>query len=291
MHKKIRLLVCMLAAAAMLVLLPDENALTAKAETNTYSLKYFGGDINDWRYVPGNKFEDGMYHKELYRLKTEELKDGDLIIVYPGDEVPSNKELDLSGFKLGNLTVYQNASAIIFADSIKDCYILAGAYTAINGDVTNAHLYDNTTCTFNNNVLDMVLHINDKPYSNISCAGTVGKFLILNNEDQSKGVFYDIPKNTMMLSNGTIQFPNWSAEPSDAYLQARAAADGTAEVSAPSDAPAASAPATAAAGTSSDEYDQVPKTGESNNIIWLVSLTGAAAILFAGSYMLYRKTK
>ena len=40
MHKKIKVLVSMLAAAAMLVLLPGANALTAKAEGNTYSLKY-----------------------------------------------------------------------------------------------------------------------------------------------------------------------------------------------------------------------------------------------------------
>ena len=227
-----------------------------------------------------------MYHRELYYLKTEDLKDGDQIVVYAGDDVPNNKEVDLSGFSLSNLTVHQNARVVIFTGGIKDCYILAGAYTAINGDVTNAHLYDNTTCTFNNNVLDMVLHIDSEPHSNISCAGTVGMFRILNKADQTNGLYYDIPKNTMKLENGTIQFSTWSPEPTDTYLQARAAADGTATAGTAST--DNSAPSAA---TSSDEYDKVPKTGEGNIIFWLISLTGAAAVLFAGSCMLYRKTK
>lgn len=303
MHKRIKLFVSMLAAAAMLVLLPGGNAMTAHAEeAKTYSIKYFGGDINDWRYVPGNTFEDGMYHRELYYLKTENLKDGDLIVIYPGDN-PGSKELDLSEFRLGNLTVYQNTQAVVKTNGIKDCYVLAGAYTAINGEVTNAHLYDNTTCTFNSNVLDMILHINDESHSNISCAGTVGMFRILNNADQTKGLFYDIPQNTMKYENGTIQFPQWSPNPTEAYLQAKAAADGTTTGDSASTAPAAgdsasttpaaggSASTTPTAGASADEYDSVPKTGDSSQTGWVIGLIGIAAVLFAGSYGLNKKAK
>lgn len=291
MHKKIKLFVSMLAAAAMLVLLPGSNALTANAaEGNTYSLKYLGGDINDWRYVSGSTFEDGMYHGSLYTLKTQHLKDGDNIVVYGGDVAPG-KHLDLGDVKLNSLTVHQYTTAVIFTGGIKDCYVLAGAYTAINGDVTNATLYDNTTCTFNNNVLDMILYISDKPYSNISCAGTVGYFRIITNTDEPYGGFYDIPKNTMKLVDGTIQYGVWSSTPSDEYLQAKAAADGAAaaETAPNTSSGSSTTPSTPAAGTSSDEYDRVPKTGDSNNVIWLVSLVGAAAILFAGSYGLYKK--
>lgn len=282
MHKKMKLFVSMLAAVAMLVLLPGGNAMTAQAEeAKTYSIKYIGGDINDWRYVPGNTFEDGMYHRELYYLKQDDLKDGDLVIIYPGDAVPNGKELDLSGFRLSNLTVHQNVNAVVFTGGVKDCYVLAGAYTAINGDVTNAHLYDNVSCNFNNNVQDMVLHIAGDPHSNIACAGTVGMFLILEDStNNSRGVYYDIPNNTMKYVNGTIQFPSWSPEPTEAYLQAKA---GTGE--------ATPAPAATAAPTGdSSEYDKVPKTGESSLAAWLIGLTGAAAVLFAGSYGLYKKT-
>lgn len=286
MRKKMKLFVSMLAAAAILVLLPGSNTLTASAEeANTYSLKYIGGDINDWRFVPGSTFEDGMYHRELYYLTLDQLKDGDNIVVYSGDTAP-NKELDLSGFKLGSLTVYQNATVIIHTGGVKDCYVLAGAYTAINGDVTNAHIYDNATCNFNNNVLDMVLHVAGNPQSNIACAGTVGMFQILEDStNSSKGIFYEIPNNTMKFLNGTVQFSNWSSEPSASYLQAKADGGTTAAPEATS-APSTPAPAD----NTSSEYDKVPKTGENSLTAWLIGLAGAAAVLFAGSYGLYKKT-
>lgn len=281
MHKKMKLFVSMLAAAAMLVLLPGGNAMTAHAEeAKTYSIKYIGGDINDWRYVSGNTFEDGMYHRELYYLKLDELKDGDHIVIYAGDTA-ANMELDLSGYKLGSLTVYQNATAAVFTGGVKDCYVLAGAVAAINGDVTNAHLYDSVTCNFNNNVQDMVLHISDNPQSTIACAGTVGMFQVLDDsKNDTKGIFYSIPNNTMRFYGGGIQFPNWSYEPTEEYLQAKAAASET----------TAAPEATPAPAGDSSEYDKVPKTGESSQSVWLISLVGAAAILLAGSYRLYKKT-
>lgn len=294
MHKKIKLFVSMLAAAAMLVLLPGSNAMTAHAEeAKTYSLKYIAGDINDWRYVPGSTFEDGMYHWSLYNLKTADLKNGDLIVIYPGDEVPGDKGLDLSEFSLSNLTIHYNANVVIHTGGVKDCYVLAGACAAISGDVTNAHLYDNTTCTFNSNVLDMVLHINGDPHSNISCAGTVGMFRILEDKiNDTRGVFYDIPNNTMRYVDGTIQFANWSYQPTETYLQAKAAADATAasETAAASETPAdTSASTTPAPGPSPDEYDRVPRTGDSSQTGWVIGLTGIAAVLFTGSYRLYKK--
>lgn len=290
MHKKMKLFVSMLASAAMLVFLPG-SALTARAaEGNTYSLKYFGGDINDWRYVSGSTFEDGMYHRELYTLTTYDLKDGDHIVVYPSDVEPG-KNLDLGSFKLGSLTVHQGAHAVVSAGSIKDCYILSGAYASVNGDITNASLYDNTTCTFHNNVLYMALYITDTPHSNISCSGTVGEFRIYTTAGESKGAYYDIPANTMRLTDGTIQFPVWSPNPSEAYLQAKAAADGTASNQTPAnETPAdSSSPSAPAADTASDEYDKVPKTGEDASGIWVIALTGAAVALFAASRRLYGK--
>lgn len=290
MNKKIRMFVSMLAAAAMLVLLPDGNVMTAAAEeANTYSVKYIGGDINDWRFLPGSTFDDSAYHREIYYLMTENLKDGDHVVVYGGDVTP-NKELDLGSFKLGSLTVYNNAQVVILTGGVKDCYILANASASVNGAVTNAHLYDSTTCNFNGNVVDMTLHDASEPHSNISCAGTVGYFRIEDNTGSSKGDFYDIPKNTMRYVNGTIQFAQWSYTPTDAYLQLKAAAEGTTAAPAPetpASAPEPSAPAPAG-DAASNEYDKVPKTGDSNQAVWLI---GAAAILFAGSHRLYRKAK
>lgn len=293
MHKKIKLFVSMLAAAAMLVMLPNSSAMTVKAAGNTYSVKYLGGDVNAWCYVPGSTFDEALYPKGVDVLKVLDLQNGDNIVVYPS-EVGTYKDLDLSGFTLNNLTVHQNAKAAVITDGIKDCYILAGAYAAVNGDVTNAHLYDNTTCTFNNNVLYMELYA-DNPQSNISCGGTVGEFRMLNTNAVSQFVFYEIPKGNMKLVDGTVQF-TWSPEPSDAYLQAKAAADGTAPEQTPAgetpaDPPAAPAPEATPSTPASSEYDHVPKTGEDNHTILLAGLAGTAALLFTASFCLYRKTK
>ena len=277
MKKKLKALVSLLAAAAVLALLPGSNTLTAKAEeAKTYSVRFVGGDINDWRYVEGNTFDDTAYHREIYYLN-QVLKAGDAVVVYAGDTSP-NKELHLADVKLGNLTIHQNASAIVFTGGVTDCYVLAGAYTAVNGDVKNAYLYDTVTCTFNNNVVDMVLNISDAPHSDISCAGTVGHFRTVSSTGARTFEFYDIPKNVMRMIGGTYQIAQSSPTPSDAYLEAMNSNSDTTAEAAPSSTTTAS----------SDEYDKVPKTGEHNMIIWFVC---AAVVLFTGSYVLYRKSE
>ncbi len=278
MKKKLKALVSLLAAAAVLALLPGGNTLTAKAEeAKTYSVRFVGGDINDWRYVAGSTFEDTAYHREIYYLN-QELKAGDAVVVYASDTTP-NKELQLADVKLGNLTIHQNATAAVVTGGVTDCYVLAGAVAAVNGDVRNAYLYDTTTCSFNNNVLDMILNIGDEPHSNISCAGTVGHFRTVSSTGARTYEFFDIAQNAMRMVNGTYQITQYSPTPSDSYLQAM---NGT------SDTTATPAPSSTATAASSDEYDKVPKTGEHSMVIWFVC---AAVVLFAGSYVLYRKNE
>ena len=182
MKKRIRSLVFTLVAAALLTLLPRSNVLTAKADgPETYSVAYIEGTYNEWRYQPGSVFDEPKGHGPLGELLLK-LKDGDSVVVYqvgtPG------KTLDLGSTKLGNLTIYQNVNgAVIFTGGVKDCYVLAGALAAINGDITAAYVYDapstapnKTTCSFNNNVIDMYLYMTRNPATSISCGGTVGHF-------------------------------------------------------------------------------------------------------------------
>lgn len=280
MKKKWKALVSTLMAALLLALLPDSSLLTAHAEeAKVYSVKFIGGNINDWRYVEGNKFDDDAYHRELYYLNLE-LKDGDTIVVYGGNDDPT-KSLNLSDVTLENLTVAQNATAIIFTGGVKDCYVLGGAFTAINGDVTNAYLYDSVTCTFNNNVLDMVLTFADTRSSNISCAGTVGCFRTDSTNGAAGAIFYDIPAKCMSMVDGTYQITQYSPTASEAYLAAK-----NGSTAAPADTPAESTDAAQTPAADADEYDAVPKTGDFNAVVPLVC---AAVLLFAGSCCLYRK--
>lgn len=280
MKKRIRSLVFTLVAAALLTLLPRSSAFTVKADgPETYSVAYIAGAYNEWRYQPGSVFDASKGHGALGELLLK-LKDGDSVVIYQVDD-PA-KELDLGSAKLGNLTVYQNASAIIFTGGVKDCYVLAGAYTAINGDVTTAYIYDapktaapTTACTFNNNVIDMNLYMTRNPATNISCGGTVGHFhaTYTDNGDCYSDT-YDFLAGQFSFVDGYFNVPGWAhgSGPSEEYLQAKAAAE--------------TAQAPSAEKNASDEYDKVPKTGDSSPAFWLLL---ASAACFGGSCLLRKK--
>lgn len=279
MKKKGKTLVSTLMAVLLLALLPGSSLLTAHAaEAKTYSVKFIGGSINDWRYVEGSTFDDNAYQRELYCLNLE-LKEGDAVVVYPGD--PNAQELHLADVVLGNLTVAQNATATIFTGGVKDCYVLAGACTAINGNVTNAFLYDAVICNFNNNVLDMTLYYSDTRSSNISCAGTVGHFRSETYAGVTNTECFDIPTNCMQITDGSYQILRSSPTASEAYLAAK-----NGSTAAPAEAPAQSTDTVQTPTADADEYDEVPKTGDFNAVVPLVC---AAVLFFAGSCYLYRK--
>jgi len=277
MRKKVTLFLSVLTAVFLLVLLPGSNALTARAESNTYSVKFFGGDINGWRYVDGNEFPADAQHQNADDLR-HILKEGDAVVVFSGDASPTST-LNLGNAKLSNLTIMMgDTSAVVHTGGIKDCYILEGAYAAINGDVTNAYLYDYVTCNFNNNVLDLTLYVKETPDSDIACLGTVGHFYVEANGSPWRNL-YDLPAGALIMSKGAFPYEQYSSTPSEAYLQARAAADGTTPAATPAPAPSTS---------SDDEYDKVPKTGDNSSVAWLL---WCAAALLAGSRLMRRKVK
>lgn len=286
MKKRIRSLVLTLAAAALLVLLPQSNVLTVKADgPETYSVAYIEGTYNDWRYQPGSAFDEPKGHGSLGELLLK-LKDGDSVVVYQVG-TPS-KTLDLGSTKLGNLTIYQNVNgAVIFTGGVKDCYVLAGALTAVNGDITTAYIYDapstaapnTTTCTFNNNVIDMYLYMTRDPATNISCGGTVGHFhATYTDSGDSYAECYDVHAGKFSFLNGYINVPEWDhgSGPSDEYLQAKGESEKKTE--------SVQAPSTGT--NTSDEYDKVPKTGDSNPVFWLLL---ASAACLGGSCLLREK--
>lgn len=284
MKKRIRSLAFTLVAAALLTLLPRSNVLTVKADgPETYSVAYIEGNYNEWRYQPGSVFDEPKGHGPLVELLLK-LKDGDSVVVYQvGAPI---KTLDLGSVKLGNLTVYQNVrNAIIFTGGVKDCYVLAGAFVAINGDVTAAYVYDApktdsnaTQCSFNNNVIDMYLYMTRNPATSISCGGTVGHFhaTYADNGDNF-AERYDIHAGQLIVNNGLI-LPELAcgSGPSDEYLQAKGESEKKTE--------SVQAPSTGK--NTSDEYDKVPKTGDSDPVFWLLL---ASAACFGGSFLLRKK--
>lgn len=253
----------MLLAVAICVLLPNVNALTASAaEPVTYCLKYVAAD-DDWRWQVGSQWDDKAEDRALYYLE-QEIKDGDIVVVADGD---SGKPLNLP-VKLSNLTILHGATAVVSASSITDCYVFRDTSCAVSGDVTNAYVYENATCTFNNNVgtLQILNTIqNDQLlHANVTVGGTVN-YLIGKDYKQTHYEHYNFAAGTLVIEDGDVETDD------DNYSNSG---------SVPSATPTATQ---APASSSADEYDDVPKTGESTLVFWLL---GISAICFAGRYTL-----
>lgn len=201
----IKAFVSMLAAVAMLVLLPDAGAMKASAaESVTYAVKYVEGN-QDWRYQVGQTFDEGKYHREIYYLR-QELKEGDKVVVY--NDSTSTKDLDLGKTHLNNLTVTQTKSfTVIYAGDIDYCYLLLGANCSINADVKNAEVYDNTLCNFNKNIKELTVYYEaGKPAVTLGCSGTVEHLRGTNrNSGGTYWNLYTFKAGTLSIQNGDLK--------------------------------------------------------------------------------------
>lgn len=258
--KKLKKMVSMLMVAALCALLPGANALTASAEEPvTYYVKYLAND-SEWRYQEGSGWDENGFHRELYYMY-EAIKDGDSIII---DGSNPGFVLEVSA-RLKNVTMLHNSAAVVTASSIDECYILRDSVAAINGNVTNAYVYDNGRCTFNNNVGTLTIQndsflVNDTLlHATVSVNGTVNH-LIGKDNVQLHYEHYNFAAGKLVIVDGDV-------ETDPAYYSNTPSSSNTAQSSS----------------SSSDEYDDVPKTGESNLIFWLL---GISALCFVGRYTL-----
>lgn len=273
-----------LMAAALLAVVPSSNTLQVSAAEPTSFYVKFDIDRGDWRMQTGSWDEENE-GRELYYLNNgnDRLKDGDILIVLPNDKDPEAEDqkqqtggtLTINA-RLGNLTV-NRAHVVISTKGVDECHVHGDSYAAISGDIANAYVYDNGICTFNNNVTNLRLVSTEKNTvrTEVSVAGTVDYVSVAN-----PGGIYEQYYN---FAAGTFFFTAGSGLMTD---PANYSKDGTA--------PAASAPAAspapaqnpAPAKTSSGEYDDVPKTGESHLIPWLFLLSG---VCLAGHLMMRKR--
>ena len=262
--KKIKKMVSMLMVAALLILLPGINTMTVSAaEPVTYYVKYLPND-NQWRYMTGSTWNDSGSHRDLYYMH-EALKDGDSIII---DGANPGFILKVS-VRLKNVTFLHGAQAVVTANGFDECYVLRDAKAAVNGDVVNAYVYDNGCCTFNNNVTNLTVqtaasYANNKLlHANVTANGTVGH-LIGKDETQLHYEHYNFAAGKLVITEGDVKTDA-------AYFSNTPSSSGNTQTTQNS------------SSASSDEYDDVPKTGESNSILWLF---GILALCITGIYAL-----
>ena len=254
------------AVVMMAVMSLNLNALTVAAEEPTTYIVKYDATTDDWNYQEGSTWDDDSDGKSMYYM-TLEMKDGDYIVV----EAPEgNPVLDLD-FHLGNLTVKPNDSCTVKAKSIKDCYILSGAIATIDCDVTNGYLYDFSVCNFNKNCDNLEITYTDADTISVNVVGTCKDFY-MHNDTKSKIKYHLYSfSESLVLNDGKLE------NDSDEYSIDPASVTTT---------PAATPATPSAPSSSADEYDDVPKTGESN--VYLFAF-GLAAVCFLGSYSLKKR--
>lgn len=265
--KKARKIITLFAAALLCVLPILSTPITAKAvEPTTYSVKYDSGS-GDWRYMVG-QWNDESTSREIYYLK-QDIVDGDYLVIAGAD----GHTLELN-VRLGNLTILSTASIpIITVKGIDNLYVLNNSQCVINGDVTNAYIYDRGLCNFNNNVSYLEIIGTSDINAIVAVGGTAGHVKGYDNNTVYYD-FYNFNKGTLYIENGSVR--------TDEKEYSKTAPAGTATTTTP-------ATTTSSAGTTSSsnsaEYDDVPKTGESNIVVWLMA---AALLCTVGSYELKR---
>ena len=305
--KRLKTLVSLLAAAAMLLLMPNTDLpQVSAAEPVTYSLKYVEAN-NEWRYHVGPWDDNNSGHRELYYLK-ESIKDGDVIVVEGGDqgltlELPVN---------LSSITFNHSHLAVITAKSVENVYVLRDSVAAINGDVKNAHVYDNAVVNFNNNVTNLYITKEICGQQTIAVVGTVD-YVKTSDAEKIYNEMYNFQANSFRQEEGILKtdaskysmvpVPTAPIVPGDpAATLPVVPVDPTVTLpvvpTVPVDPPVTvpvvpTAPVTPVAPvvpvTPADSlYDDVPKTGEPLALPGLLVM--GAGICFGGAYLLKRKS-
>lgn len=305
--KRLKTLVSLLAAAAMLLLMPNTDLpQVSAAEPVTYSLKYVEAN-NEWRYHVGPWDDNNSGHRELYYLK-ESIKDGDVIVVEGGDqgltlELPVN---------LSSITFNHSHLAVITAKSVENVYVLRDSVAAINGDVKNAHVYDNAVVNFNNNVTNLYITKEICGQQTIAVVGTVD-YVKTSDAEKIYNEMYNFQANSFRQEEGILKtdaskysmvpVPTAPIVPGDPAatlpvvpvdptvtlpVVPTVPVDPTVTVPVVPTAPVTPVAPVVPVAPADSLYDDVPKTGEPLALPGLLVM--GAGICFGGAYLLKRKS-
>lgn len=161
--KKFKSIISMVLAASMLVCLFGVSGLQASAapadstdpapEPTTYVIKYEDG-FDGWRCQVSDNgtWNEKAGNRSLRHMK-EVIKDGDLLVV-EGSGPAETIKLNVS---LNNITFNHGSGPVIYATEVKHAVILRDSIGIVNGNVTNAYVYDNAVAQFNNDVDNLYL--------------------------------------------------------------------------------------------------------------------------------------
>lgn len=281
--KKLKKLVSVLAAALLLAALPHGSMLTVYAAGTTFYV-FYDSDDDQWYYQRDTSSRNiDIEQKEAFQLK-DVISDGDIVVVEGRGNQNDGLTLDVSKARLSNLTLKNAATVVIHTNGIDECYVLDGTVAAVNGNVTNAYVYDKGSVTFNNNIgILNITRSSGDIRANVSCSGTVD-YVSATDEHRTRYECFNVAAGRLSITNGTL-------DTDEAYYSKTGSVPAAPSEPTPQPAPSAK-PAQAAqnaAKPSASEYDDVPKTGESAApYLWLL---GTAALCFAGKLALKKSSR
>lgn len=264
--KKRKTIVALLAMAAVLVF-AFQSSLTASAAGNTYIIHYDAeADEPEWLYQSGSTWEESSENKVLSDLQ-QKIKDGDTILIEgKGGEIRLNAHL-------ANVYFLNGSYALLFTNGIDECTLFSGSLASISGSITNAYVYDTAGVTFNNNVNTLqIIGTKDELLGTVNVAGGVTVAHVIGKDNG--GVCYEYYN----VAAGRLDIEDGEMKTDEKYYStvASAATPQTTQ-------PAQPAAQSGTSSSQSSEYDDVPKTGESSLVYWLL---GIAVVCLAGRYAL-----
>ena len=264
--KKFKKIVSLLAAVSICTLLSGISTITAQAaEPVTYYVKYNVSD-GEWDFQTGGWSETEHNRDPYYML--QEIKDGDIVVI---DSADTGETANFSFSKrLSNLTVTIGSSAVISAPSIDEVYVLSDSSCAISGNATNVHVFDEASFTANNDVSFLEL-IDTQAMSTgkVSVKGTVAHALRRTESGYIYFEIFNVARDKFFVDYGVL-------ETNEAYYSKTPSATQATTTTTTSTTQNTSK-------ATSGEYDDVPKTGESNLIFWLL---GISVLCLAGRRVL-----
>lgn len=276
--KKFKKFVSLLAVAAIMAVVPNANAMEVEAASKVVYVMY-DEDLSSWRMQVGEWDEEDAGMEICYLNEGDDkLNDGDTVVVLPNEDNGTGDEVIEIDARLGNLTINRATAMVSVKGGVQDYYVFGDSYTAITGDVTNGYVYDNACCTFNSNVsnLRIISSDNQDAEAIVTAIGTVSYFA-MENENGLDEEYYNFAPDSFYYHHDLATDDDYYSTDGNGPAPAAPA---------PSTPEAPATPSTPAQNTPSSEYDDVPKTGENNLVVWMFT---ASAICMAGSVMLRKK--
>lgn len=179
----------------------EEMAKQTARKPVTHTLKYVA-DNKEWRYQSDtNTWHKNGFHRELYYLQ-QSIVDGDVLVVELSNSDPA---LNLTvPVTLSNVTFKGAGTAIITARGVDDVHVLNGCTGVVNGDITNAYVYDNAIANFNNNVHNLYI-VND--YTNNQTISVLGSVDFMQNRvgERPTRQLYSFRRGTFYMENGALK--------------------------------------------------------------------------------------